>query len=150
MVLLALFAVAEATDDLPIKPVAQTMLFSLSVGAILAVLVLIIAHCLYRSCPKESQPYLLPNGMFVRSLSHLETAFLYDEIFVKNTYGKCGITLKRGDTIVDAGANIGMFSMWAIRKCGGAANIHAFEPIPTTYEVLESNAKNYGHGRVHT
>ena len=58
------------------------------------------------------------------------------------------IKFNKGDTIVDAGANIGMFSMWALRECGGDARILSFEPIPTTYGCLAANAKDVGNGSI--
>lgn len=44
-----------------------------------------------------------------------------------------------GMTVVDAGANIGMFSLFAWRKCHGNLTLHAFEPMPAIFSVLQEN-----------
>ena len=79
---------------------------------------------------------------------------LFTQIFVENEY-----CLEESDilgkTIIDAGANIGAFSLYC--ACMGAKKIHAFEPVRETYEGLLRNirannlqgtitAYNYGLG----
>ncbi len=59
------------------------------------------------------------------------------QIFVRNCYWlppDC-------KTIVDAGANVGLFSIWAARKAPAAA-IWAIEPSPSTYASLLANIGN--------
>jgi FkbM family methyltransferase len=45
--------------------------------------------------------------------------------------------LRRGDGFVDVGANIGIYSCWAARIVGSSGWVHAFEPVPSTLEVLK-------------
>ena len=61
-------------------------------------------------------------------------------------YFQHGVAIKDGDTIVDVGANIGIFG---IRACAKYPNIRvfAFEPIPDIFEVLKANADKFGKGR---
>lgn len=47
--------------------------------------------------------------------------------------------LKQGDTFVDAGANIGFLSLVAGAKIGKAGAVHAFEPFPSTFQILQKN-----------
>jgi FkbM family methyltransferase len=47
--------------------------------------------------------------------------------------------LKQGMTVVDVGANHGMFSLEAAHLIGGEGVVHAFEPTPRTRELLRSN-----------
>jgi FkbM family methyltransferase len=42
------------------------------------------------------------------------------------------------DTVLDLGANIGAFTLYASR-CRGAKHIYAFEPVASTFETLRSN-----------
>jgi FkbM family methyltransferase len=42
---------------------------------------------------------------------------------------------------VDVGANIGLFTLAAHRKCHGNVTVYAFEPIPSIYDVLRMNAE---------
>lgn len=44
-----------------------------------------------------------------------------------------------GRCVVDAGANIGLFSIWACKL--GARRVYAFEPVKETFEQLEENIK---------
>jgi FkbM family methyltransferase len=45
-----------------------------------------------------------------------------------------------GMEFIDIGANIGYYTMLAAWLVGSQGHVHAFEPTPATYSVLESNA----------
>jgi len=47
--------------------------------------------------------------------------------------------LEPGDVMVDGGANIGYFSLFAARRVGKRGAVHAFEPVPATFEALSAN-----------
>jgi FkbM family methyltransferase len=47
--------------------------------------------------------------------------------------------LRPGMTVVDVGANHGMFSLESAHLVGPEGVIHAFEPTPSTYELLLNN-----------
>jgi FkbM family methyltransferase len=47
--------------------------------------------------------------------------------------------LTPGDTVVDGGANIGYFSLLAAKWIREHGTVHAFEPIPQTFENLKKN-----------
>ena len=49
------------------------------------------------------------------------------------------VFIKEGDFVVDAGANIGLFSLLASQKVGSSGKIYAFEPIKDTREILKKN-----------
>lgn len=49
----------------------------------------------------------LPNGLEVDGNSPSEIEFLYHEIFEEEIYLQHGITVQKGDVVVDVGANIG-------------------------------------------
>ena len=53
--------------------------------------------------------------------------------FCKREYG----TISQGSLVVDIGANIGMFSLLACRS--GAEKLLAFEPNPSSFEILRKN-----------
>ena len=55
--------------------------------------------------------------------------------------------LKPGDCFYDVGANVGIYSLWASKLVGPTGQVHSFEPISDTREllrqlVLENNATN--------
>ena len=52
-----------------------------------------------------------------------------------------GVFLDKDDTVIDAGANIGMFSLYASKNIGGKGKIFAFEPIKETLAILDKNIK---------
>jgi FkbM family methyltransferase len=47
--------------------------------------------------------------------------------------------VRPGDTVIDVGANIGLWVMGVARAAGPTARIHAFEPLPANFERLEAN-----------
>ena len=48
-------------------------------------------------------------------------------------------TLKEGDTFLDIGSNIGLFSLLASKKVGSTGKVIAFEPTPLTYSRFQEN-----------
>ena len=49
--------------------------------------------------------------------------------------------MSAGDTFVDVGANIGIYSLHGARRVGHAGKIIAFEPTPETFQILKTNVK---------
>ncbi|WP_437315080.1 FkbM family methyltransferase [Sorangium sp. So ce385] len=57
--------------------------------------------------------------------------------------------LAAGDvTVVDVGANIGIFAIEVLQRTRGRARVHCFEPIPETFELLTMNLRPFGAERV--
>lgn len=90
------------------------------------------------------------NGLKVYIANKLETDVLFDEIWgKKDSYMKDGrIQFFPGMTIVDCGANIGMFSLFAAKQCNGSASIISIEPIESTFEILRLNAAAANNGEM--
>ncbi|MET8582263.1 amino acid adenylation domain-containing protein [Streptomyces collinus] len=87
--------------------------------------------------------YELPNGVTAFQQNRSETDFVYEEIFTNLEYLRNGVTLRDGDCIVDVGANIGLFTLFAGLRCPGA-RIYAFEPIPPVFDSLRRNVALHG------
>jgi amino acid adenylation domain-containing protein/FkbM family methyltransferase len=87
--------------------------------------------------------HVLPDGTPVAHLNKNETDYIYNEIFVLQAYLRHGITIKDGDCIVDAGANIGLFSVFCARLAP-RVRIHAFEPNPAAFACLQANGAAWG------
>ena len=51
-----------------------------------------------------------------------------------------------GLTILDIGANVGSFALWALRRWPGSV-VHSYEANPDTFELLQRNTQ--GNARVH-
>jgi amino acid adenylation domain-containing protein/FkbH-like protein/non-ribosomal peptide synthase protein (TIGR01720 family)/FkbM family methyltransferase len=90
----------------------------------------------------ESDRYSLPNHLEIAHLNQYETEYLYQEIFVDRVYLKHGIVFNEDDCIIDVGANIGLFTLFAQQK-SPKGTIYAFEPAPHAFEKLQTNAKLY-------
>jgi len=87
--------------------------------------------------------YVLPDHTAVAHLNKNETEYIYNEIFTLQAYLRHGITINDGDTIVDAGANIGLFTVFANRIARNLRTI-SFEPNPAAYACLKANAEAWG------
>ncbi len=53
------------------------------------------------------------------------------------------VVLERGDIVIDAGANMGVFSVLAAAK--GAAKVYAFEPMEIIHGILNKNIRANGY-----
>lgn len=96
-----------------------------------------------RHCFGNRPTYLLPNGLPIVHLNQYETDYVYKEIFVDECYSKHGIRLDDHATVIDIGANIGLFSLFVMSRCA-APTIFAFEPSPVAYPLLKANCEAYG------
>jgi FkbM family methyltransferase len=54
------------------------------------------------------------------------------------------LRLTPGDCVIDAGANVGAFTLLAANAVGPGGRVLAFEPIPATFRVLKRNAGRFG------
>ncbi|MEO8716844.1 MAG: amino acid adenylation domain-containing protein [Burkholderiales bacterium] len=87
--------------------------------------------------------HLLPDGSPVAHLNRNETDYIYHEIFVLQAYLRHGISIDDGDCVVDAGANIGLFTVFASRLARDL-RLLAFEPNPAAFACLRTNADAWG------
>lgn len=110
--------------------------------AVLAIVIVIgVQWTVLQPAPTAGTSTVLPNGMRITQWTEFETKFLYEEIWGSdNAYSKGGIQFREGAKIIDCGANVGMFSLYAAARCRGDATIVSFEPIPSTFQVLAANA----------
>lgn len=59
-------------------------------------------------------------------------------------YQVIGGLIGEGDTVVDIGANVGHYTLLFSRLVGASGRVVAFEPIPTTFDLLASNVVSAG------
>jgi 31-O-methyltransferase len=67
------------------------------------------------------------------------------EICDDQLYLQAGVSISAGDVVVDIGANIGVFTLYAAKQ---GAQVYAYEPIPPTYAVLQQNVEAHDLGRL--
>jgi FkbM family methyltransferase len=68
----------------------------------------------------------------------LESILYYHGSYELGTLDLISKCLKPGDTFIDVGANIGLFSIYISKNCPGI-EICAFEPLESTFAILEQN-----------
>ena len=103
---------------------------------------------------RKKKQATLPDSTTIDYVSELDVKFLFDEISTDDLYlieqlllGEGGAKEDETTVIVDVGANIGLFSLEALKKCTERGEkrdkkkyeLYAFEPSPKTYEALRSN-----------
>jgi FkbH-like protein/FkbM family methyltransferase len=86
---------------------------------------------------------LLADGLEVVQLNAYETEAMYEEIFRERAYLRHGVSLDDVECVIDAGANIGLFTLFVLRE-RPAAKIYAFEPSPSAFEALQINMALHG------
>lgn len=93
--------------------------------------------------PANRERIILPNGEPLIAMNRKETEFLYQEIFEDEQYSIHVNSLSPESIIVDVGAHVGVFTLYAAFKFNNPV-IYAFEPMPALFEVLQSNCRLYG------
>ena len=76
-----------------------------------------------------------------------QLVFQVGEIVVRETYLQGGIELRRGATVLDVGANVGVAATFFAER--GAGAIHCFEPVEPIRELLERNVAAIEQCTVH-
>jgi len=61
------------------------------------------------------------------------------EVFFEKTYAPKGFEIKEGDVVIDIGAHIGVFSLFASLYTKN--KIFSFEPLPENFKLLNENIK---------
>lgn len=95
-----------------------------------------------KGLPEGAKLYGLSENLDIYAYNKTELEFLYQEVFVDQCYLKYGVTIPDNACIIDIGANIGMFSVFAGMQAKGVT-VYAFEPLPPTFELLSLNTSLY-------
>jgi len=86
--------------------------------------------------------YRLRNGVQIRLRPGTSDRLIYNDIWLRNVYGKCE-DLCEGDVVIDIGAHIGAFSILAGSH---GAQVYSFEPFPRNFSHLQENVVLNGLG----
>lgn len=79
---------------------------------------------------RDGSKYLLRAGSNDRNI--------FNEIMVHKLYNPAGFEIKNGDVVVDIGAHIGIFSIFASKN---AIKVYSFEPFPENFHLLCENIR---------
>jgi len=103
-----------------------------------------------RNASGEPVSYSLPGGVGIQLYPEGEVAeFLaVQRFFEKTELALVTAYLKRGMTVIDIGANIGVYSILADKIVGPTGTVWAFEPSLESYSRLQKNLKLNGCGCV--
>ncbi|OXM47960.1 amino acid adenylation protein [Amycolatopsis alba DSM 44262] len=77
----------------------------------------------------------LPGGLKVYSPQPSETEYLYQDVFEHRTYDRGGVRYPETGVVIDVGAHIGLFTLYAKSK-SPALRVLAFEPCPPLFDAL--------------
>ena len=67
------------------------------------------------------------------------STYAFNKIHERATTELFKKVVKRGDTVIDLGANIGYFSLLAAKIVGQSGKVYSFEPEPKNYSYLTKN-----------
>lgn len=81
----------------------------------------------------------LREGITIHAPEGIQLWNHFNDIWLYGTYTAGGYDIKEGSIVIDIGANIGLFSMFAARS---AKKIYSFEPFPPIYDYLVRNVNN--------
>ena len=70
-----------------------------------------------------------------------DTRYIYDEIFVNRIYDHPDMRVAHHPVIMDVGANIGLYGVWAHRQYR-PKDLYCYEASPRTFAYLEANVAN--------
>lgn len=79
---------------------------------------------------------------FARQISN--NSFLTEE----PEYELLDTLVKKGDWVVDVGANVGHYTKRLSELVGAEGRVIAFEPVPETFALLSSNVQHFAHKNV--
>jgi len=121
---------------IPKKMLMMIILVARSVVLFKRPLRLVLHYIMSKPLPEKIVEFRNGHKIHLSSYPHdLTTAMV---LFCKHEYGK----MPEGGTVVDIGANIGTFTLYAIFN--GAAKVYAFEPNLEAYEILLRNIEQNG------
>jgi FkbM family methyltransferase len=86
-----------------------------------------------------AEPVALPNGLTAHGATR-STVRLYQLVL---DYFEAGIAIEPGMTVLDVGANIGLFSLEVLQRGAGQVRLHAFEPAVEPFTHLERNVREH-------
>jgi amino acid adenylation domain-containing protein/FkbM family methyltransferase len=90
----------------------------------------------------------LPNGRRIACLHRREAEYLYVDVFEHANYDRGGIRYPSSGCVLDVGAHVGLFTLYARERSPGLSVV-AFEPCPPLFEALRRNTEGMENVRLH-
>jgi FkbM family methyltransferase len=89
---------------------------------------------------KKYVTYKLRNGIKLKVTARESDVVIIEGVWIHRFYNPRGFEIKEGDTVVDIGAHLGIFSVFASRN-NRNGKIFALEPSPKNFKLLKYNIK---------
>ncbi len=86
---------------------------------------------------KKPTKVVLKNGVIISAPVANSIIRGVKRIFFRNTYNPADYEIGENDTVVDIGANIGIFTLYAATKT--KKEVYSFEPFPANFKYLKQN-----------
>ncbi len=91
---------------------------------------------------------ILRNGIRIDAPGDNTILDMVHEIFFRKAYNHANLPIETNDIVVDIGANIGVFTLFAASRTKNT--VYAFEPFPGNVEFLNRNIHTNGLDNVIT
>ncbi len=95
---------------------------------------------------KKPTRVVLRNGVTISAPGTNSILRGVKRIFLRKTYNPVNYEIGKDDTVVDIGANIGIFTLFAATKT--KKRVYSFEPFPGNFEYLKNNVNLNGFNHV--
>ncbi len=107
--------------------------------------VYLLALKLFKELPKNIEVSTKDGRLFCVDISTgMKTTVFFHGEYEKALMEIVKSLLREGDICLDVGANFGWYTSLFQKYCGEKGEIHAFEPVPPTYQELERNFQLMG------
>lgn len=83
------------------------------------------------------------NGVVIECPHTIDLAFLFYETWLRGFYSPAGYEIGPGETVIDIGANIGVFATFAATRAAGV-KVFSYEPFPENVKWLRNNVNKSG------
>lgn len=98
----------------------------------------------------ELRPARLPDGSRVECdlRDQVQQQMYFQGVYERTEAFLFARLVRPGGTVVDAGANVGQYTLLAASGVGPTGAVHSFEPVPATFARLDRHFRRNGRDRV--
>lgn len=93
-------------------------------------------HYLAKWTKPRKVTYRMRDGTNIETRGGTMDKSVLKDVLIKKVYGPAGFEIQPSDTVVDIGAHIGVFSVWAAKQ---AKKVFSFEPETENHKMLQQN-----------
>src|SRR3989344_5109884 len=82
--------------------------------------------------------YKARSGIMCAVRSGTNDRVIFNQVWLERTHAPADFEIKNNDLVIDIGAHIGLFSIFAASRAKNG-RVYAFEPAPDNFQMLEKN-----------